>query len=416
MTSPASYASCAVSGSASRAIRIARARPIEAATVAVAPPSGISPIRAKASRNDADSVATMMSAARAAEQPTPAATPLTAATTGLSRFTIARMIRLARSRAVTSKCSWALAPEMSAPVLNAGAGAGHRHHAYVVARGRLLDEPGQVVGHLAGERVEHLGPVQGQPEGAVLDPDLEVSQRRPRPAPSPPAPSGGARLGDAGAQVRQQAYAEARLDGVERGAADAVVGGDAAHVDVGHLVPAQPVGQADVARGRALEAGVRRGVLALEEDRVERLRVEVRVERLAVGADLAVHRPGVLEVGVVRPVRAGVDVVVLGGDDVRVVGRLRVLDHPVVQHLGDVGGDPGAAGDRQRAALAEVVLHVDHDQRPLHVGERIDCQRAGSQSMTSWMTASQSPHSCSPGRKSVVTSRPPRWPRRRTAR
>ena len=113
-------------------------------------------------------------------------------------------------------------------------------------------------------------------------------------------------------------------------------------------------------------------MLALEEDRVERLRVEVRVERLAVGADLAVDRPGVLEVGVVRPVRAGVDVVVLGGHDVGVVGRLRVLDHPVVQHLGDVGRDPGAAGDRQRAALAEVVLHVDHDQRPLHVGERID--------------------------------------------
>ena len=32
MTSPASYASCAESGSASSAIRIARARPIEAAT------------------------------------------------------------------------------------------------------------------------------------------------------------------------------------------------------------------------------------------------------------------------------------------------------------------------------------------------------------------------------------------------
>ena len=44
-------------------------------------------------------------------------------------------------------------------------------------------------------------------------------------------------------------------------------------------------------------------MLALEEDRVERLRVEVRVERLAVGADLAVHRPGVDEVRLLRPVR-----------------------------------------------------------------------------------------------------------------
>ena len=63
--------------------------------------------------------ATTRSAARAAEQPTPAATPLTAATTGLSSRMIARMIRLAASSARTSKCSWASAPEMSAPVLKA---------------------------------------------------------------------------------------------------------------------------------------------------------------------------------------------------------------------------------------------------------------------------------------------------------
>ena len=41
-------------------------------------------------------------------------------------------------------------------------------------------------------------------------------------------------------------------------------------------------------------------MLALEEDRVEGLRVEVGVERLAVGADPAVHRPGVDEVGLAR--------------------------------------------------------------------------------------------------------------------
>ena len=120
---------------------------MEAATVAVAPPSGISPIRANASRNDADSAATMMSEASAAEQPTPAAMPLTAASTGLSRPTIARMIRLARSRAVTSKCSWASAPEMSAPALKPRRCRYH-HDAYVVARGRPSSS-GQVVGHLA---------------------------------------------------------------------------------------------------------------------------------------------------------------------------------------------------------------------------------------------------------------------------
>ncbi len=117
-----------------------------------------------------------MSAASAAEQPTPAATPLTAATTGLSRPTIARMIRLARSSAVTSKCSWASAPEMSAPVLNAGpvpvtttTRTSSRAVASSISRREL-------VGHLAGERVEDLGPVEGQPQGAVLDADLEVSQ------------------------------------------------------------------------------------------------------------------------------------------------------------------------------------------------------------------------------------------------
>ena len=113
----------------------------------------------------------------------------------------------------------------------------------------------------------------------------------------------------------------------------------------------------------ALEAGVRRLVLALEEDRVEGLRVEVGVERLAVGPDPAVHRPGVDEVRLPRPVVAGVDVVVLGGDDVVVRRRVGVRARPVVQQPADVRGDLGTAGDGQRPALAEVVLDVDDDQR-----------------------------------------------------
>ena len=56
-TSPHSAASGAGTFSPVRASRIARARPTLAATSAVAPPSGISPIRAKASTNDADAVA-----------------------------------------------------------------------------------------------------------------------------------------------------------------------------------------------------------------------------------------------------------------------------------------------------------------------------------------------------------------------
>ncbi len=76
-------------------------------------------MRVKASRNDADSAATTRSHASAIEQPTPAATPGTAATQGLSRPTTARMTRLARSSAVTSKPSCASFPPTSAPELNA---------------------------------------------------------------------------------------------------------------------------------------------------------------------------------------------------------------------------------------------------------------------------------------------------------
>ena len=68
-----------VSRSESSASRIALARPTEAATVAVAPPSGISPILVKASVSAADSVATTRSQASAVDMPTPAAIPLSAA-------------------------------------------------------------------------------------------------------------------------------------------------------------------------------------------------------------------------------------------------------------------------------------------------------------------------------------------------
>lgn len=70
----------------------------------------------------------------------------------------------------------------------------------------------------------------------------------------------------------------------------------------------------------------------------------------------AVRGPGRREVGAVGEMRTRVDVIVLGGDDVRiaVVGGQVVVDG---------GRDGVAAGHRQRAAGAEVVLHVDDDQR-----------------------------------------------------
>ena len=81
---------------------MALARPTEAATVAVAPPSGISPIFVKASVNAADSVATTRSQASATDIPTPAAIPLSAHTTGLSSSVIARMSMLAPSTEAAS--------------------------------------------------------------------------------------------------------------------------------------------------------------------------------------------------------------------------------------------------------------------------------------------------------------------------
>lgn len=52
-----------------------------------------------------------------------------------------------------------------------------------------------------------------------------------------------------------------------------------------------------------------------------------------------------------------VDVEVLGCHDVMVVRRFG-------QVVADGAGQRGATGYRQRATLAEVVLHVDDDQRP----------------------------------------------------
>ncbi len=175
---------------------------------------------------------------------------------------------------------------------------------------------------------------------------------------------------DVGATPAHSDVTQRRLEAVAYGVqgrrAHAVVGGEAAHVDVRHLAGAQPVGQARAVRGGALEAGVGRGVLTLEEDRVERLRVEVGVEGLTVRPDHAVRRPRVREVGVLAEVVARVDVVVTGGDRDVVGGRPRVPPGPVVQQVADAEGHLGAPLDRQAAALAEVVLDVDHDQCALH--------------------------------------------------
>ncbi len=185
---------------------------------------------------------------------------------------------------------------------------------------------------------------------------LQLGQRR----------AAGVAGGHSRAHRPHQRGVEPRARGVERGRPDAVVGGEAADVDVGHLTRAQPVRQAGAVHRPPLEAGVGRCVLALEEDRVERLRVQVGMERLAVGADHTVRRPAVDEIGVVGEMVARVDVVVPGGDHDVVRRGLGVLPRPVVQQLADPVRHCCATRDGEASPFAEVVLHVDDDQRTLH--------------------------------------------------
>ena len=80
------------------------------------------------------------------------------------------------------------------------------------------------------------------------------------------------------------------------------------------------------------------------------------MELLSAGADHAVRRPGVDEVRLGREVPVRVDVVVPGGDHRRIPVLAR-------EQRTDPAGDLGSARDGQRAALTEVALDVDDDQR-----------------------------------------------------
>jgi hypothetical protein len=108
---------------------------------------------------------------------------------------------------------------------------------------------------------------------------------------------------------------------------------------------AQPVREISAVPVGSLEARVCGLVGALVEDRVERLRVEVRVERRPVGTGDAVRRPGVDEVGALSEMAARVDMSVPRRDDVA-VGALRRLGLvPASQLLADLERDLGATGD-----------------------------------------------------------------------
>jgi hypothetical protein len=125
------------------------------------------------------------------------------------------------------------------------------------------------------------------------------------------------------------------------------------------VVGAEPVEQRPAILIRdALEAGVRGGVLALVENQLEIGSIEIGVQFGAGGAGDAVGRPGVDVVRCFGEVAAGVYVVV--------PGRHRVVVVPDVQSVADRPGHGGAADNRQRATLAEVVLDVDYEQRTCH--------------------------------------------------
>src|SRR5690606_33746000 len=83
----------------------------------------------------------------------------------------------------------------------------------------------------------------------------------------------------------------------------------------------------------------------------------------------AVRRPGVDEVRLLGEVVTRLDVVVLRGDDVvpplALGGALAAAVRGGEQGR-DLLGDRGSAGDGKRAALAEVVLHVNDQQCSCH--------------------------------------------------
>ncbi len=141
------------------------------------------------------------------------------------------------------------------------------------------------------------------------------------------------------------------------GGQHAVVGGDANDVD--RVDPAfdQPVRQRCAGFVDALEAAVGRRIPALGEDGLHRGVVELRMEIGARRSDHAVPRPRRREVGLVGEVIAGIDVEVLCRHDVVVTPRCG-------QELADRVGHHLAADHFEGAAFAEVVLHVDDQERP----------------------------------------------------
>ena len=161
---------------------------------------------------------------------------------------------------------------------------------------------------------------------------------------------------DARDQAGQHARSQAFAHRVGHRRADAVVGGEAGDVDIGDAAFAQPGGEWCATWPGALESRVGGGMRPLAEHGLDPRHIQIRVEGGAWRPGDAVRRPRVQIVRLAGEMGAGIDVVVTGGDHMVVFGGV------AVQVGADAAGDLRAAGHRQRAAFAEVVLHVDDDE------------------------------------------------------
>ena len=162
------------------------------------------------------------------------------------------------------------------------------------------------------------------------------------------------------------------LGGISGRRADAVVGGQAADHDVVDIVGVQPGSQplaAVVAADRPLETGVGGLVGAFVEDCVEGQIGDCRIEIGALSARHAVPGPTVDVIGGGAEVGARIDMAITGGD--QIVEAAIGASPKLALHEGcDIRGHLGAAGDRQRTALTEVVLNVYDDQCSSHCASR----------------------------------------------
>src|SRR6185437_14796592 len=143
---------------------------------------------------------------------------------------------------------------------------------------------------------------------------------------------------------------------VFRGAAYAVIGGDANDVDPVDMALSEPVTQRGPAMVESAEPAVAGVVGAFTEDRVEPDEIKIGVEFRAGGIGATVRRPRRDVIRMFGEMVAGIDVEILRGHHVAILGAAREVSV-------DGTRDGCPTGDGQCATFAKVILNVDDDQR-----------------------------------------------------